>query len=127
GVSGLSDLLRAGVGGVFPDYAWSGYGSLQGSGFDQRPKSQDRKAFEGTDNFTILKGKQAIKFGVLFRYYQWLGYDSGNSSGGFTFNGSASGEPYADFLLGYPSAVARSFPATNFGGQGLYKQFFLQD
>jgi hypothetical protein len=133
GVTGFSDLLRPGVGGVFPDYAWSGYGSLQGSGFDQRPKSQDRKAFEGTDNFTILKGKHALKFGVLFRYYQWLGYDSGNSSGGFTFNGNAtgnnasSGDAYADFLLGYPSAVARSYPATNFGGQGLYKQFFVQD
>ena len=147
GVTGLSDLLRPGVGGVFPDYAWSGYGSLQGSGFDQRPKSQDRKAFEATDNFTILKGKQAIKFGVLFRYYQWLGFDSGNSAGGFTFNGNATGsaivvplpgggtttsgtptgDAYADFLLGYPSAVARSFPAANFGGQGLYKQFFVQD
>ena len=133
GVTGFSDLLRTGVGGVFPDYAWSGYGSLQGSGFDQRPKSQDRKAFEGTDNFTILKGRQALKFGVLFRYYQWLGYDSGNSSGGFTFNGNAtgnntaSGDAYADFLLGYPSAVARSYPASNFGGQGLYKQFFVQD
>ena len=133
GVTGFSDLLRPGVGGVFPDYAWSGYGSLQGSGFDQRPKSQDRKAFEGTDNFTILKGQHALKFGVLFRYYQWLGYDSGNSSGGFTFNGNAtgnnaaSGDAYADFLLGYPSAVARSYPAANFGGQGLYKQFFVQD
>ncbi|RZU40724.1 TonB-dependent receptor [Edaphobacter modestus] len=133
GVAGFSDLLRPGVGGVFPDYAWSGYGPLQGSGFDQRPKSQDRKALEGTDNFTILKGRHAIKFGVLFRYYQWLGYDSGNSSGGFTFNGNAtgnnssSGDAYADFLLGYPSAVARSYPGTNFGGQGLYKQFFVQD
>jgi hypothetical protein len=133
GVTGFSDLLRPGVGGVFPDYAWSGYGSLQGSGFDQRPKSQDRKAFEATDNFTILKGRQAIKFGVLFRYYQWLGYDSGNSGGGFTFNGNAtgnntaSGDAYADFLLGYPSAVARSYPGANFGGQGLYKQFFIQD
>ena len=129
----MSDLLRPGVGGVFPDYAWSGYGSLQGSGFDQRPKSQDRKAFEGTDNFTILKGKQAIKFGVLFRYYQWLGYDSQNYAGSFTFNGNAtgnntaSGDAYADFLLGYPSAVVRAYPANNFGGQGLYKQFFVQD
>lgn len=133
GVTGFSDLLRPGVGGAFPDYAWSGYSSIQGSGFDQRPKSQDRRAFEGTDNFTILKGRQAIKFGVLFRYYQWLGYDSGNFAGGFTFNGNAtgnntaSGDAYADFLLGYPSSVARSYPAANFGGQGLYKQFFVQD
>jgi hypothetical protein len=133
GVAGFSDLLRTGVGGAFPDYSWSGYSSIQGSGFDQRPKSQDRKAFEGTDNFTILKGRQAIKFGVLFRYYQWLGYDSGNFAGGFSFNANAtgnnttSGDAYADFLLGYPSSVARSYPAANFGGQGLYKQFFVQD
>lgn len=148
GVTGFSDLLRPGVGGVFPDYAWSGYGSLQGAGFDQRPKSQDRKAFEATDNFTILKGKQAIKFGVLFRYYQWLGYDSQNFAGSFTFNGNGTGntttitnpngttttigtattgDAYADFLLGYPSAVVRAYPANNFGGQGLYKQFFVQD
>lgn len=133
GVGGFSDLLRTGIGGAFPDYAWSGYSSIQGSGFDQRPKSQDRKAFEGTDNFTILKGRQAIKFGALFRYYQWLGFDSGNFAGGFTFNGNAtgnnstSGDAYADFLLGYPSAVARSYPAANFGGEGLYKQFFVQD
>jgi hypothetical protein len=130
GVTGLSDLLPD-LDRVFPDYAWSGYGSLQGSGFDQRPKSQDRKAFEGTDNFTILKGKQAIKFGVLFRYYQWLGYDSQSYAGSFTFNGNAtgnntaSGDAYADFLLGYPSAYETS--TNNFGGQGLYKQFFLQD
>ncbi len=133
GVAGFSDLLRTGVGGAFPDYTLSGYSSIQGSGFDQRPKSQDRKAFEGTDNFTILKGRHAIKFGVLFRYYQWLGYDSGNFGGGFTFNGNAtgnntaSGDAYADFLLGYPSSVVRSYPASNFGGQGLYKQFFVQD
>jgi hypothetical protein len=148
GVAGFSDLLRPGVGGVFPDYAWSGYGSLQGSGFDQRPKSQDRKAFEATDNFTILRGKQAIKFGMLFRYYQWLGYDSQNYAGSFTFNGNATGntttitnpngttttigsattgDAYADFLLGTPSAVVRAYPADNFGGQGLYKQFFVQD
>ena len=148
GVAGFSNLLRTGVGGAFPDYAFSGYTSIQGSGFDQRQKSQDRKAFEGTDNFTILTGRQAIKFGVLFRYYQWLGYDSGNFGGGFTFNGNATGnattvtspngtpvtignattgDAYADFLLGYPSAVARSYPAANFGGQGLYKQFFVQD
>jgi hypothetical protein len=140
GVTGLSDLLRNGS-GSFPDYSWSGYGSLQGSTFDQRPKSQDRKAWEITDNITLLKGRQSLKFGVLVRYYQWLGYDSGTYAGSFTFNGNSSanvivngsttttsgGDSFADFLLGYPSAVSRSYPAVNFGGEGWYKQFFVQD
>ncbi len=126
GVTGLSAQLRAGS-GSFPDYAWSGYTSLTGSAFDQRPKSQDRKAFEGTENFTILKGRHSIKFGTLIRYYQWLGYDSQTYAGQFNFNGNAAGDAYADFLLGYPNSVARAYPANNFGGQQWYKQFFVQD
>ena len=90
GVSGFSAQLRPGSGGSFPDYAWSGYASMQGSAFDQRPKSQDRKAVEGTENFTILKGRHSLKFGVLIRYYQWLGYDSQTYAGQFNFNGNAS-------------------------------------
>ncbi|WP_263384350.1 TonB-dependent receptor [Granulicella arctica] len=127
GVAGFTPQLRPGSGGSFPDYAWSGYTSLQGSAFDQRPKSQDRKAAEGTENFTILKGKHSIKFGTLIRYYQWLGYDSETYAGQFNFNGNASGDAYADFLLGYPSSIARAYPANNFGGQQTYKQFFVQD
>ena len=132
--------MRPNAGGAFPDYIWSGYNSLQGQGFDQRPKSQDRKAFEAADNYTILHGRHSFKLGTLIRYYQWLGYDSRNYTGSFNFNGNAtsnatsttaasanSGDAYADFLLGYPSAVTRSYPADNFGGQGLYRQFFFQD
>jgi len=143
GVAGLSEQLRPGVGGAFPDYTLSGYTSIQGSAFDQRPKSQDRKAIEGTENFTILKGRQSIKFGTLIRYYQWLGYDSEQFAGQFTFSGSetnnpsatdangnpvsAGGDAYADFMLGLPSSIQRAYPAQNFGGQQTYYQFFAQD
>jgi len=127
GIQGFTSLLRPGSGGSFPDFAFSGYSSLQGSGFDQRPKSQDRTVLEPTDNFTILKGRQSLKFGALVRYYQWIGYDSEQYVGNFSFNGSEAGDAYADFLLGYPSAVTRAYPADNFGGQQTYYQFFAQD
>jgi|CZKL01.1.fsa_nt_gi hypothetical protein len=143
GVSGLSAQLRPGVGGAFPDYAFSGYTSIQGSAFDQRPKSQDRKALEGTENITILTGKHSLKFLTLIRYYQWIGYDSEQFAGAFTFSGNSTSDPgginaagaavptggdaFADFLLGYPSSIQRAYPAENFGGQGTYYQFFAQD
>ena len=136
GVSGFTPQLRPGVGGAFPDYAFSGYASLQGSAFDQRPKSQDRKAIEPTENFTILAGRHSIKFGTLIRYYQWLGYDSQQFAGIFNFSGTFTqapsgtantGDAYADFLLGFPSSVQRAYPADNFGGQQTYYQFFGQD
>lgn len=136
GITGFTPLLRPDLGGSFPDFSFSGYNALQGSNFDQRPKSQDRVAFEPTDNFTILKGRQSLKFGVLVRYYQWLGYDSGNYAGQFNFTGvetqgsstpSTTGDAFADFLLGYPASVARAYPAENFGGQRWYHQYFAED
>ncbi|WP_348267197.1 carboxypeptidase-like regulatory domain-containing protein [Edaphobacter paludis] len=139
GIQGFSGLLRPGTGGSFPDYSFSGYSALQGSAFDQRPKSQDRTVFEPTDTFTILKGKHSLKFGVLVRYYQWIGYDSSNYAGIFNFTGietqnptatptkPAGGDAFADFLLGYPASVARAYPGNNFGGQRWYHQYFAQD
>jgi hypothetical protein len=135
-IQGFSGLSRPGTGSSFPDYSWSGYAALQGSTFDQRPKSQDRRAFEPTDTFTILEGRQSLKFGVLIRYYQWLGYDSSVYAGLFGFTGAETqnpsgstkgGDAFADFLLGYPASVQRAYPGANFGGQQWYKQFFGQD
>ena len=139
GIQGFSGLLRPGTGGSFPDYSFSGYSALQGSAFDQRPKSQDRTVFEPTDTFTILKGKHSLKFGVLVRYFQWIGYDSSNYAGIFNFTGietqnptatptkPTGGDAFADFLLGYPASVARAYPGNNFGGQRWYHQYFAQD
>ena len=136
GIQGFSGLARPDTGESFPDYSFSGYAALQGSTFDQRPKSQDRRVLEPTDTFTILKGRQSLKFGVLIRYYQWLGYDSATYAGSFGFTGvvtqnpsgsTKGGDAFADFLLGYPASVVRAYPGANFGGQGWYKQFFGQD
>jgi hypothetical protein len=144
GIQGFAGLQRPGTVSSFPDYSFSGYASLQGSAFDQRPKSQDRTVFEPTDNFTILKGRHSLKFGVLVRYYQWIGYDSSNYAGIFNFTGAetqnptppplppgspayVSGDAFADFLLGYPASVARAYPGANFGGQRWYHQYFAQD
>jgi hypothetical protein len=132
-IQGFAGLGRPVTGSSFPDYSWSGYAALQGSTFDQRPKSQDRTAFEVTDNFTILKGRQSLKFGVLVRYYQWIGYDSAVYAGLFGFTGAetqnlgAGGDAFADFLLGYPASVGRAYPGNNFGGQRWYQQYFGQD
>jgi hypothetical protein len=134
GIQGFAGLQRPGTISSFPDYSFSGYAALQGSAFDQRPKSQDRTVFEPTDNFTLLKERHSLKFGVLVRYYQWIGYDSSNYAGIFNFTGSetqsstaSGGDAFADFLLGYPASVARAYPGANFGGQRWYHQYFAQD
>src|ERR1017187_9253969 len=62
GVPGFEDTgHRPGVAGSFPDFSFSGYASLSGSTFDQRPKTQDLKAWEYSDNLTWVKGKHIVK------------------------------------------------------------------
>ena len=136
GITGFEETRRPGVVGSFPDFSWSGYSSIQGSAFDQRPKTQDRKAYEFSDNLTWIKGKHVLKFGGKIRYHRWLGTDSRSYVGSFSYNGqitenpagtSGTGDSYADFLLGFPSSVARAYPGDTFGGYGTYWHAFVQD
>ena len=64
GITGLENLRRSFDTGSFPDFAWSGYAGLNGSSFDQRPKTQDRYTLEFTDNLTWIKGSHVVKFGT---------------------------------------------------------------
>ena len=95
--------------GSFPDFSWSGYASLSGSTFDQRPKTQDLKVWEFSDNLTWVKGRHILKFGGQFRHWVPLFTDSGVYEGQWTFNGSitqntarpaGTGDAFADFMLG---------------------------
>jgi hypothetical protein len=137
GVPGFEDTgHRPGVAGSFPDFSWSGYASLSGSTFDQRPKTQDLKAWEFSDNLTWVKGKHILKFGGQFRHWVPLFTDSGVYEGQWSFNGSitqnaarpaGTGDAFADFMLGVPFSVGRNFPADWFGGSANYWHIYAQD
>jgi len=136
GVKGFEETGRPGVVGSFPDFTWSGYSSMSGSAFDQRPKTQDLKVFEWTDNITHIRGRHILKAGTKIR--RWLPHftDSKQYQGIWAFNGFATqnpasptgtGDAFADFMLGMPRQVTRSFPADTFGGQATYSHFYVQD
>jgi hypothetical protein len=137
GIPGFEDTgHRPGVAGSFPDFGWSGYASLSGSTFDQRPKTQDLKVWEYSDNLTWVKGKHIFKFGAQIRHWVPLFTDSGVYEGQWNFNGSitqnsakpaGTGDAFADFMLGIPTSVGRNFPADWFGGQANYSHFYAQD
>ena len=135
-VRGFEETARPGVGGSFPDFSWSGYTAMNGSAFDQRPKTQDLKVWELTDNLTWIKGRHIMKFGGKFRRWVPLFTDSKQYAGQWSFDGSitqnpaspaGTGDAFADFLLGYPRQVTRAFPADTFGGQTNYWHGYVQD
>ena len=135
-IKGFEETGRPGVVGSFPDFSWSGYSNMNGSAFDQRPKTQDLKVLEWTDNVTHIRGRHILKGGVKIR--RWMPHftDSKQYQGVWAFNGfatqnpasaSGTGDAFADFMLGMPRQVTRSFPADTFGGQATYWHFYVQD
>lgn len=136
GIAGFENTLPRGGVGSFPDLRFSGFDPVDGSAFDQRPKTQDRSTYEFTNNVTWVKGRHIAKFGVKARNFEWLGTDGTEHRGVFNHNGSntenpaspgATGNAFADFLLGLPSSVSRGFPGDPFGGRATYWHFFAQD
>jgi hypothetical protein len=136
GIRGLDLTKRSFDVGSFPDFAWSGYASVNGSAFDQRPKTQDRYTLEFTDNATWIRNRHVVKFGAKIRHYQWLGTDSKNYAGQWTFNGqntenpanaARTGDAFADWALGLPANAGRGFASDTFGGAYTAWHLFLQD
>ncbi len=91
--------------------------------------------FEGLDNFTIVRGNHAIKIGGDVRRvrFNFLNTDFGEDLFGSIFSSSSnapgSGDPWADFLMGYP-AVQNPFslPMIDWARQRyLYGGAFVQD
>ncbi|HWB84381.1 MAG TPA: carboxypeptidase-like regulatory domain-containing protein [Bryobacteraceae bacterium] len=136
GVKGFEETGRPNVVGSFPDFSWSGYRAMQGSSFDQRPKTQYFNVYEYFDSLTWVKGRHILKFGAQIRHWQPLFTDSQQYQGSWSFTGintqnpahtSGTGDSFADWMLGYPASGSRAFPGNWFGGQATFWHFFVQD
>lgn len=131
---GTNYAQQAGIGGLdqtslaypgFTGLSISGMTSLDANSF--RPLTRRENKYEINDIFTKTKGAHTLKAGALIR---WMGNAITNgawSRGSFTFNGTYTGNSFADFLLGYPYQGQRTFPRNEFGQYFREQQFFFQD
>ncbi len=64
---------------------------------------QPNNTFHLSDGFSKVLGAHALKFGGEFRYLQVNERNTCAPNGDFTFDGSETGNDFADFLIGAPS------------------------
>ena len=106
---GLPGIVVNGRGGTPTLADGSGLGRLGSPDF--LPKSQITNQFEWIDSATISRGTHEFKFGIDAHVpMRNIFLDVPSLRGTLTFDGQRTGIGLADFLLGYPSAVALSNP-----------------
>ena len=83
-----------------------------------RPRNVSNNTYQFTDNLTWIKGKHTFKGGFDFQRLDFkdiLTFFNGDEFGEYFFTGAITGNAFADFLLGLPSATtfAQNGPDTN--------------
>ena len=86
----------------------------------------NRRTYQWTDQVSYTHGAHMIKFGGEIRLTQSDRVTANLTDPQFTFNGSIAVNPFADFLLGLPSAMSQGSLRQN-EGRGRAFSLFLQD
>lgn len=106
GIQGVNPRGLSAMG--FPEMNITGYTALN---LQPGGTAQDDHDYNAAATLSKMTAKHSIKVG--FDYRKYIGYSDvvqNGTYGQFTFNGSLSGFPYADFLLGLPFSSSRVDP-----------------
>jgi len=89
---------------------------------------EPNNVFHGSDIFSKLAGNHTLKFGAEFRYIQNNVRQKIEQNGVFSFDGSETGNDFADYLLGVPAGYAQaSFTGFSQDARSHYFGAFAQD
>jgi hypothetical protein len=111
----------------FPYISLSGYSSFNGSGNGDFPKSNRIRTWEYADTVNYTNGKHDMRFGGQMWVQRHSFYNGQFQEGQFSFTTQFTGDAFADFLLGLPATVGRSYPLTLYGNQAIQWAGFFED
>lgn len=83
--------------------------------------------FEFYDNITAHRGKHTVQFGGYFFHLSFNPSYPNDARGVYTFNGEYTGNPLADFLLGYPSQAQVGIGEGAENAHTNWAHFYIQD
>jgi len=88
---------------------------------------RDNTHFELYDNVTLDRGAHRIKFGAYFFHLKLRPDQPDNARGAFSFTGQFTGNPFADFLLGYPASATSGIGRGDENGRTNWLHAYVQD
>ncbi|MBL8241228.1 MAG: TonB-dependent receptor [Bryobacterales bacterium] len=109
-----------------PDFGITGFaGTAKGRGYTQLSRN-----IQFTDNLTWTHNRHTFKFGMdwkILRASDNISFFSGDDLGEYRFNGMWSGNPFADFLLGFPQRTRLANTSPDIDGSANHFAVFAQD
>jgi hypothetical protein len=109
----------------FPQLSITGFQGIAGNAF--QPLVNPTNMYQLVNNLSWISGAHTVKFGGDIRNYRLTSTNSANSRGNFSFTPNYTGQAFADYLTGYPTSAARSFPRNLFGQNETRWHFYIQD
>lgn len=115
-LASLGFVTGAGTLGIIPD-AFPGYPEyvpqLYFNNFAMGAPSlitfQPNNTYTASDGFSKVVGKHTIKFGGEFRYLQVNERNLASQDGAFVFDGTVTGNDFADYLIGAPTGAGGGY------------------
>ena len=109
-----------------PDFGITGFaGTAKTRGYTQLSRN-----IQFTDNVTWTHNRHTFKFGAdlkILRATDNISFFSGDDLGEYRFNGMWSGNPFADFLLGFPQRTRLANTSPDINGSAKHFAVFAQD
>ena len=102
----LSDLQRG-----YPGVVFSAGGIARSGGAVNDYTTSNQAMWDISNNTSWIHGSHTINFGANYRRWQLRRDLAADFLGDFTFSGSFTGQPFADFLLGYFSGASAFQPS----------------
>jgi len=95
-------------------------------GVPSRPNRLIENTWQVLDNFSQVIGRHSIKLGGTFHYNQLVEQLKNVLNGNFVFNGTETGNDFADFLIGAPTNYVQG-QAEPSNGRSRYFGLYVQD
>jgi len=125
GQAGLQGVTRDARDTGFPQISTAGLYSTMGdpTSFTYR-RNEHLELYESV---LLDRGAHHLKFGGYLFHLQFRPEQPDNARGAFTYTGQFTGNPFADFLLGYPTSAVSGIGRGSEDGRTNWLHLFAQD
>lgn len=126
--TGLVGLPGPPVQGGFPHFEFADGSFISTGGV--KPFNILSRVVQGSDTLTWLRGRHTVKTGIDIQYVEYtdqISFFDGEELGRYVFDGSFTGNAFADFLVGVPRTTGYILPAPDVNPFATYYAMFVQD